>query len=183
MKKNIYQRVILICAIVPLLITVGCASDDTVRSSVANDSARSDANGVTMPIQGNTGKFMCPFTEDKTITAWVEKGKSAAAASATGGAIGAFAGQHVARKLGENIPFLGGFLGQALGETVGREGAIAAAGGWEFIKKNSDQSFNSLNDMARYLKKNHSSHPEFQAAMAATYGIYPEFKQIMANVR
>jgi hypothetical protein len=162
---------------------VGCATDDTIRASTATAAATTDARGIPMPIQGNTGRYMSPFTEDKTITAWVEKGKTAAAASATGGAVGAFAGQQAAKKLGESIPFLGGFLGQALGESAGRELAISASGGWDFIKKNSDLSFNSLVDMARYLKAYHSSHPEFAAAMAATYGIYPEFRQAMASVR
>jgi hypothetical protein len=161
----------------------GCASDDLVRANAVDTTPSADANGVPRPILGNTGRYMCPFTEDKTITAWVEKGKTAAAASATGGAIGAYAGQQAAKKLGESIPFIGGLLGQALGESAGREVAIAAAGGWEFIKKNSDLSFNSLYDMARYVKAHHASHPEFNAAIEATYGIYPEFRQAMATSR
>lgn len=48
------------------------------------------------PIYGNTGQYMCPFTEDGTVAAWVEKGMTAS--------VGAYAGQ----KALEQVPFIGG---------------------------------------------------------------------------
>lgn len=130
------------------------------------------------PIFGNTGKYMCPFTEDGTVTVWVEKGMSASVGANVGSAIGAYAGQ----KALEQVPFLGGFLGGMVGKATGREVAIRGAGGWEFIKQNSDLSFDSLNDMARYLQATNSSHPQYAKVLQATYGIYPELQQAMLAV-
>ena len=48
------------------------------------------------PILGSGGAFMSPFTEDGTVAAWVEKGKSARAGSSIGGFLGAQAGQKMA---------------------------------------------------------------------------------------
>ncbi|MDB6114799.1 MAG: hypothetical protein JWQ62_1744, partial [Lacunisphaera sp.] len=60
------------------------------------------------PIEGNTGKYMSPFTSDGVVAEWVDKAVKAKMGSAVGGAIGAYAGQ----KAMENIPFIGGMLGQ-----------------------------------------------------------------------
>src|SRR5690606_806285 len=43
------------------------------------------------PIYGNEGQFMSPFTEDNTVTAWVEKGLQAEVASNVGTALGSLA--------------------------------------------------------------------------------------------
>ena len=115
------------------------------------------------PIVGNSGKYMSPYTEDGTVAAWVEKGRNASAGASIGGFLGAQAGQKVA----ENIPFIGGFLGQAVGES---------AGGEEFIRANSDISFNSVNDLAVYMYAKNSTHKDFAEALKLTQEIYPELK-------
>lgn len=124
------------------------------------------------PILGNSGKYMSPFTEDGTVTAWVEKGKSASAGSAIGGFLGAQAGQ----KLAENIPFIGGFLGQQVGETAGRAVALQMVGGEEFIRNNSDLSFNSVQDLAVHMYAKNSTHKDFGEVLKLTQDIYPELK-------
>jgi len=131
------------------------------------------------PIYGNTGKYMSPFTEDGTIAPWVEKSMAAAAGAGLGGAVGAYAGQ----KALEQVPFFGGLLGSMAGKAAGREIALSAAGGWDFIRANSDLSFNSLDDMARYLQAHHASHPQYAEVLKATYEIYPELQQSMAATR
>jgi hypothetical protein len=125
-----------------------------------------------MPIAGNTGLYMSPFTEDGTVALWVEKGKSARAGSAVGGFVGAQVGQ----KAMEQIPFIGGFLGQKAGEMAGRAIALQMVGGEEFIKANSDISFNSVQELAVYMYAKNSAHKDFAEALALTQEIYPDLK-------
>jgi hypothetical protein len=124
------------------------------------------------PIMGTTGKFMSPYTEDGTVAAWVEKGRNASTGASIGGFLGAQAGQKVA----ENIPFIGGILGQAVGEHAGRAIALKMVGGEEFIRANSDISFNSVNDLAVYMYAKNSTHKDFAEALKLTQEIYPELK-------
>lgn len=125
------------------------------------------------PIAGNTGKYLSPYTEDGTVAPWVEKGKSASAGAGIGGFVGAQAGQ----KLAENIPFIGSFIGQAVGETAGRAVALRMVGGEEFIRANSDLSFNTVNDLAVYMYAKNSMHKDYAEALKLTQEIYPELKQ------
>jgi len=125
------------------------------------------------PILGNSGKYMSPYTEDGTVAAWVEKGRSASAGAGVGGFLGAQAGQKVA----ENIPFVGGFLGQAIGESAGRAIALKMVGGEEFIRANSDLSFNSVQELAVYMYAKNSTHKDFNEALKLTQEIYPELKE------
>jgi hypothetical protein len=125
------------------------------------------------PIVGNTGKFMSPFTEDGTVAPWVEKGRNASAGANVGGFIGAQAGA----KLTENIPFVGGLLGQKIGESAGRSIALKMVGGEEYIKSTSDLSFDTVNDMAVYMYVKNSSHKDYAAVLDLTQKIYPELRQ------
>lgn len=124
------------------------------------------------PIIGNSGKYMSPYTEDGTVAAWVEKGRNASIGANLGGFVGAQAGQKVA----ENIPFVGGLLGQAIGETAGRSIAVKMAGGEEFIRANSDLSFNTVQEMAVYMYAKNSTHKDFAEALKLAQEIYPELK-------
>lgn len=155
------------------------AATAVAATSVSPNTAQPQQTAIATsvePIYGNTGQYMCPFTEDGTVTAWVEKGMTAAIGANVGGAIGSYAGA----KAMENVPFIGGFLGKKVGASAGRNLAINAAGGWEFIKANTDLSFNSLDDMARYMLANNATHPQYADVLKATYGIYPELQQSMA---
>ncbi len=124
------------------------------------------------PIMGNSGKYMSPYTEDGTVALWVEKGRSASAGAGVGGFVGAQAGA----KLMENIPFVGGWLGQSVGESVGRQVALKMVGGEEFIKANSDMSFNSVNDLAVYMYAKNSAHKDYAAVLDLTQKVYPDLK-------
>ena len=90
---------------------------------------------------------------------------------------GAYAGQ----KLAENIPFIGGWLGQAAGESLGREVALEAAGGEEVLRDTSDISFNSLQELAVWMYVNHSSHPHYQDALDSAMAVYPELKTVYSQ--
>ncbi|QYF92554.1 hypothetical protein KY495_17655 [Massilia sp. PAMC28688] len=124
------------------------------------------------PIAGTTGKYLSPFTEDGTVTAWVEKGRSAKAGSAVGGFLGAQVGQ----KMASQIPFVGGMIGQSVGEYAGRAVALKMVGGEEFIRANSDISFATVQDLAVYMYATNSAHKDYAEALALTQEIYPELK-------
>lgn len=152
-------------SILALALTLGaCAS--------APQFAAPSAITAPAPIMGNTGKYMSPFTEDGTVAPWVEKGRAASAGSNVGGFVGAQAGA----KLAENIPFVGGWIGQSVGESLGRQVALKMVGGEEFIKANSDMSFNSVNDLAVYMYAKNSSHKSYAEVLDLTQKIYPDLK-------
>jgi hypothetical protein len=126
------------------------------------------------PIEGNTGKFMSPFTSDGVTAEWVTKSMKVKAGGAIAGAAGEVAGQ----QLMSNIPFIGGFLGNKAGKSMGRAIALRSIGGEAFLKSSSDQSFGSLQDMADNVFAYHSDHPDYAAILEATYAIYPEFEAV-----
>ncbi len=156
------------------VLLTGCATHDATSYQSAAPAA---ANlPVPEPIYGNTGKYFSPFTEDGTVTPWVEKALTVSASASIGSAAGNYLGQ----KALETVPFVGGFLGGMAGKTAGREIALSSVGGWEFIKETSDLSFNSLQDMARYMAATNAAHPQYQDVLKATMEIYPDLMQAMA---
>jgi len=128
---------------------------------------------VPEPIQDNSGAYMNPYTEDGVLAQWVDKAINAKMGASAGGVIGAYAGQ----KAMEHVPFVGGILGQTMGEKMGREIAIQSAGGWDYIKESSDSSFNTVDDLAVYLYGRHSKDNHYQEALEATMEIYPDLRQ------
>ncbi len=125
------------------------------------------------PIYGNSGKYMSPYTQDDVLAEWTDKAINAK----MGAAIGRYAGAKVGQKALEQVPFIGGFLGQKAGEAAGRAIAIKMSGGWNYIKNTSDISFDSIDDMAVYLYVKYSDHEHYQQALTTTWEIYPELKK------
>lgn len=128
-------------------------------------------------IPDNSGEYMNPWTSDGVLAEWVDKAINAKMGSAVGSAVGAYA----ASKALENVPFIGGILGSKVGKKVGHSAAISASGGMDYIRETSDQSFRSLNDMARYLKAVHATSSNFQDAIKAADAIYPGLMQSLAS--
>ncbi|MFK5986570.1 MAG: hypothetical protein QM479_14265 [Pseudomonadota bacterium] len=126
------------------------------------------------PIYGNSGEFMSPYTEDEVLADWVDKAINAKAGAQVGAAVGAYAGA----KALEMVPFVGGMIGKYAGEQIGRQIAISASGGMEYITSSSDLSFNSLDKLSVYLYAKFSTHAHYQDALAATMEIYPDLKKI-----
>lgn len=126
------------------------------------------------PIQGNSGEYMSPYTSDGVVADWVDKAINANIGSAVGGAVGAYAGA----KAMENVPFVGGFLGNKAGKAMGRQAAIKASGGEGYMRRTSDLSFHSLNDMARWMYLEHGQSGNYSEVLKATQEVYPELKQI-----
>ncbi len=130
----------------------------------------------------NQGQYMSPYTSDDVLAEWVNSAINANIGATVGTGIGAVAGAYAAEKALDFVPFglgglVGGAVGAEVGKNMGRETAISASGGWEAIKASSDRSFNSLADMARYLKEKYGHTENFSEAMAATQQIYPELAE------
>lgn len=123
-------------------------------------------------VPGNGGKYMSPYTKYSTVTDWVSKAKDAGLAASFGASAGGFLGGQLLRQ----IPFIGGWFGNKVGNAMGREAAIAASGGWSTIKGTSDQSYNDLKTMAVHMYVNYSAHQDYPAALNAAYSVYPELK-------
>lgn len=130
---------------------------------------------------------MCPFTDDGTLTDWVDMDLSMDVGSTAGGTIGAVAGAYAGKKVAEEVlsrvPFgglfgslVGGVAGNVAGKTIGKKSGFELAGGWDYVKKTSCLSFNSLKDMADYLYVTYNQHEHFTKALDSTVKVYPEFK-------
>lgn len=130
------------------------------------------------PIYGNTGKYMSPFTEDGTVTKWVEKGLLASVGMSVGQSLGTLA---ASAQDSNNVGLT--LAGGVLGALVGREAMMASFGGREYIKETSDLSFDSLDDMARYLIVHNSKHPQYQDVLKATSSIYPGLSSSIFQVQ
>ena len=131
------------------------------------------------PIQGNTGKYMSPFTSDGTTAGWITKSMQVKAA----GQIGSMAGQYAGQKAMEQVPLIGGFLGKKAGEKLGREVALKSIGGEEFLRSTSDLSFETPQDLADYVKANFSDRQDLPKILQATYSIYPDVEAAWPNAR
>lgn len=134
----------------------------------------------------NNGQFMSPFTSDGVLAEWVNLANNANMGATAGSAAGAMAGAYAANRALDFVPFglggmVGGAVGSEIGKGAGREAAISASGGWPAIKAASDQSFDSLPNMARYLKRKYGTTANFADAMKAATYIYPEFSSVLAS--
>lgn len=149
----------------------------TVADPVAREMAYQQLQtNAPVPIEGNAGKYMSPFTTDGVTAEWVTKAMKVQAS----GAIGEAAGQVAANQLLSSVPFAGLFGGMA-SKSLARSAAMSSIGGEEFLKSSSDLSFNSLPDMAAYMYAFHSSHAEYRQIVKATGAIYPDFAGIYAG--
>lgn len=160
------------------------ASNDPARGPTAADVRQQRPDVASLVIAGNSGKYMNPWTSDGVLAEWVDKAINAEMGAATGSAIGAAAGSYAANKVLENVPFgsmLGGMLGSEMGKAAGRQAAIEASGGMDYIRSTSDQSFDSLNDMALYILANYAGTSHYQDAVKAADAIYPGLQQAVAQ--
>jgi hypothetical protein len=125
------------------------------------------------PILDNSGKYMCPYTQDGVLAEWTDNAINAKLGATIGKTAGTFAGQQALKQ----VPFVGGMLGAKFGEEAGRAIAIESSGGMEFIKSSSDVSFNTCDDMSVYLYATYATNEHYKNALDATFEIYPDFKK------
>lgn len=123
------------------------------------------------PIADNSGKYMLPFDADGNLTAWAEKALTAQAGSQAG----AMAGEKAAGALAAKVPF-GGLASGFMKKKSKELGAVTAIGGWDFIKENTAQSFDSLYDYSVYMHARFNGMPGYQEALASAMAIYPDLE-------
>ncbi len=121
-------------------------------------------------VDGTTGLYMSPFTSDGVTSAWITKSMQVKAA----GQIGSMAGNYLGQKAMEQVPFVGGFLGKKAGAAVGRQVALSAIGGEEFLRSSTDLSFNSAEALVGWTLANHGSREDIGKVMQAVIAIYPD---------
>jgi hypothetical protein len=172
----------LIAAVAAGLMIAGCATAPAVQNvakisdPVAKEAAYAKLQAdAPKPIEGNGGKYMSPFTSDGVTAEWVTKSMKVEASGKIGQAAGTIAAEHFL----SNVPFAGMFAGDAA-KKLARAAALKGIGGEEFLKTSSDLSFNSLEDMAKYMYAFHSSHEEYAKIVKATIAIYPDFAKAYA---
>ncbi len=151
----------LTCAFMLVLSLNGCAS-----------LPRPDEIVAPMPMSGNSGKYMCPYTRYGQTAPWVKKLGGVEFGAKVGKSIGRYAGKQALQQ----VPYIGGFLGETVGKEVGRVIAIEAAGGMDYIKATSDQCFNSVDDLAVYIYAKHSDHYEYDKVLKMTRNVYPAIR-------
>ena len=120
------------------------------------------------PVAGNSGKYVLPYLADGQMTEWAGKIVNITAGKIVGEKVGEKATDAVASK----IPF-GGLAGGLIKKKSKEMTTVAFLGGPEFIRKHSNQSFNTLEDYAVYLHARHSHDAGFQNALAAAMAVYP----------
>lgn len=127
---------------------------------------------VPEPIEGNEGEFFFPYTESGYLTPWAEKALSAQLGSEAGGR----AADGAVSALASRVPMGGLFAGKAKGKA--REtGAVLAIGGWDFIRENTELSFDSLDDLSVYMHSEFNGEADYEQALAAAMAIYPELER------
>ena len=119
-----------------------------------------------------SGKYVSPYQRDGGMSAWAEKSLSAEAGEAAGEAAGESAGNVVAAK----VPF-GGFMKGAIKDKSGQAGAVAAVGGWDFIRESSDISYDDVEDYSVYLHATHGMDADYKESLATAFSVYPELKK------
>lgn len=174
------MKIKLLAALAAAAMLAGCATGGggVALGSVDPTSLQIDDSRVPEPIYGNSGAYMCPYTEDGVVARWVDKSLNAQVGASAGSLVGRYAGE----KAVSAIPFIGGFLGSKAGDAAGREIAIKMAGGWTGIKESSDLSFNSLDEMALYITYHHADHSQFNEVVTASNEIYPGFQDAYLRV-
>lgn len=147
-----------------------------------NPSVAPEQINAPIPIAGNIGHYKSPFAAAGTIAAWAKQ-RSAESdnGSDIAGAIGGSAGQQVANKALDFVPFgLGGMIGRNAGESAARsatsqttEAPLPTA---DEIAATSNLSFASADELSLYMYARHSRNPEYQRVLELTMKIYPEMQ-------
>jgi hypothetical protein len=128
---------------------------------------------VPTPVANKSGKYFAPYTNDGQLAGWAQKAMSAQ----VGAAIGAKAGEKAGSMAASKIPLAGGLLAMGAKKKGKELGALAAVGGADYIKKSSDASFNSVQELALYMHLKCAANPDYVKAFAATMAVYPDLEK------
>ena len=127
---------------------------------------------VPEPAEGNTGEFYFPYMQSGYLTPWAEKALSAQ----IGAEVSGRAADGAINSLASRVP-LGGLLASRAKGKAKETGAVIAIGGWDFIRENTDTSFNSLADLSVYMHSEFNGEADYEQALAAAMALYPELER------
>lgn len=150
------------------------ANEGKPAVATADTSEKTPAD--TPIIRNNSGRYLSPYTSDGVVAEWVNKAINNQMGSAAGSAVGAAAGNYAAQRALENVPggaLIGSIFGSMAGKTAGNKVADDISGGDAYRRQTSDLSFHSLNDMAAWLRAEHSDKANFAEVTKATNAVYP----------
>jgi hypothetical protein len=151
------------------------------EAAIQRNFARPEKITAPRPIAGNSGKYRSPFTAAGTVALWAQKPISGTdngsdLAASVGGAVG----QQVANKVLENIPFVGGIIGQKIGESAARaatkKNIEPELPDMDAVIASSDISFNSADKLAVYMYAKNSAHGQYARVLALAQKVYPELQ-------
>lgn len=168
------KHLVLSVALITGAITLsGCA---TTGYSQGNSYAEPTRLASPVPIDGNSGTYMSPYTSDEVLAEWIDNAIKAKAGAAIGSSVGQAAGQMAAEEILSGFGIFGSLIGDKVGSKIGRDQALKSAGGMDFIRESSDLSFNKWEDLAVYMYVNFSENKDYADVLAATTTIYPELE-------
>ena len=156
--------------VTPVKLTAAPPSVKVSTSLSAAKAGPAPARQAFDVVDGTTGLYMSPFTSDGVTSAWITKSMQVKAATQ----VGQMAGNYLGQKAMEQVPFVGGFLGKKAGAAVGRQVALSAIGGEEFLRSSTDLSFNSAEALVGWTLANHGSREDIGQVMQAVIAIYPD---------
>jgi hypothetical protein len=148
--------------VVAMLSLAGCAlpAPDTLQSPT--------------PLPHGGGKYPCPYTASGVLTPWAQR----AIESDRGGAkAGAFAAEMA---IGA-VPIAGELFAEQVGQEMVKDAAVKAAGGRDFMRVTSDQSFEKLDDLAVWHYVNYSAAAEFKTLQKFLTELYPYLAENYGN--
>ena len=130
------------------------------------------------PIAGTGGKYISPFLANGQITQWAEKSWSEEVVKNVSGNVGGNVGSRIGGAIGGAWGSLvGAVTGRVAAREATREAFLSAIGGEEYIKANSDLSFNSLTDMAKFMYIKHSKNSQYAHVLDAVMQLYPDMEE------
>jgi hypothetical protein len=133
------------------------------------------------PREDTEGKFLSPYRSDGELAEWASKAIRATAGSAVAGAATDKATNSAVNQLAGKVPggaLVGGLLKKKAKDKAKEVGAVTAIGGWDYVRKTSDISFDTADDLAVYMHATHSgADAEFAKALGATFSVYPALKE------
>jgi hypothetical protein len=126
------------------------------------------------PLPHGGGKYPCPYSASGVLTPWAQR----AIESDRGGAkAGAFAAEMAVGA----IPVAGDLFAEHVGQEMVKSAAVKAAGGREFMRGTSDQSFDELDDLAVWHYVNFSTAAEFNTLQKFLTELYPYLAENYGN--
>jgi len=124
------------------------------------------------PLLDKSGHYFLPVNANGEMAEWAAKTLNVQ----LGALAGAKAGEAAGKQVASHVPF-GGLASGLIKNKAKELGAVTAVGGYDFIKKTSELSFNNLEDYAVYLHVSQGGGASYTEAVAAAMAIYPDLEK------